>query len=188
LKTRTPPHTWSPEALAPRDQETLSRPAVKDSGLMAQEVYYDAPELGHLIYRGSPELDEEGNNIPLKAPHPEPQRPQRPEARGPKTRKLSRSIISGLFALCCLVSFFSLCRCSGRRLHAQLCTQNSGRASSPSTGGKTCEAVGSLLFFRDPAAYRVKSARRSLGIPRRGSLRRRHTRTATTSEQPPMAA
>ena len=37
----------------------------KESGLIAQETYYDAPELRHLIYRGSPETDEEGNEIPL---------------------------------------------------------------------------------------------------------------------------
>ena len=37
----------------------------KESGLIAQEIYYDAPELRHLVYRGSPELDEEGNSIPL---------------------------------------------------------------------------------------------------------------------------
>ena len=36
----------------------------KESGLTAQEIYYDAPELRHLVYRGSPELDEEGNIIP----------------------------------------------------------------------------------------------------------------------------
>ena len=28
-------------------------------------MYYDAPELRHLVYRGSHELDEEGNVIPL---------------------------------------------------------------------------------------------------------------------------
>ena len=37
----------------------------KESGLIAQEIYYDAPELGHLVHRGKPELDEEGNSIPL---------------------------------------------------------------------------------------------------------------------------
>ena len=37
----------------------------KERGLIAQEIYYDAPELRHLIYRGSPETDEEGNEIPL---------------------------------------------------------------------------------------------------------------------------
>ena len=37
----------------------------KESGLIAQEIYYDAPELSHLVSRGSPELDEEGNEIPL---------------------------------------------------------------------------------------------------------------------------
>ena len=37
----------------------------KESGLIAQEVYYDAPELRHLVYRGSPETDEDGNIIPL---------------------------------------------------------------------------------------------------------------------------
>ena len=37
----------------------------KESGLIAQEIYYDAPELRHLVHRGKPELDEEGNSIPL---------------------------------------------------------------------------------------------------------------------------
>ena len=31
---------------------------------MAQEIYYDAPELRHLVYRGSPNQDEEGIEIP----------------------------------------------------------------------------------------------------------------------------
>ena len=30
----------------------------KESGLMAQETYYDAPELRHLVYRGRPNQDE----------------------------------------------------------------------------------------------------------------------------------
>ena len=37
----------------------------KESVLIAEEIYYDAPELRHLLYRSSPELDEEGNIIPL---------------------------------------------------------------------------------------------------------------------------
>ena len=37
----------------------------EESGFIAQEIYYDAPELRHLVHRGSPELDEEGNSIPL---------------------------------------------------------------------------------------------------------------------------
>ena len=37
----------------------------KESGIIAQEIYYDAPELRHLVHRGSPELDEDGNSIPL---------------------------------------------------------------------------------------------------------------------------
>ena len=37
----------------------------KESGLIAQEIYYDAPELRHLVHRGKPDLDEEGNSIPL---------------------------------------------------------------------------------------------------------------------------
>ena len=37
----------------------------KESGLIAQEIYYDAPELRHSVYRGSLETDEEGNGIPL---------------------------------------------------------------------------------------------------------------------------
>ena len=36
----------------------------KESGVSAQEVYYDAPELRHLVYRGSPNQDEEGIEIP----------------------------------------------------------------------------------------------------------------------------
>ena len=34
-------------------------------GLIAQEIYYDAPELRPLIDKGRPEMDEEGNEIPL---------------------------------------------------------------------------------------------------------------------------
>ena len=37
------------------------KPWYKESGLIAQEIYYDAHELRHLIYRGSPGTDEEGN-------------------------------------------------------------------------------------------------------------------------------
>ena len=37
----------------------------KESGLIAQGIYYDAPELRHLARRGKPELDEEGNSTPL---------------------------------------------------------------------------------------------------------------------------
>ena len=37
----------------------------KESGLIAQEIYYDAPELRHLVHKGKPETDEEGNYIPL---------------------------------------------------------------------------------------------------------------------------
>ena len=37
----------------------------KESGLIAQDIYYDAPELRHLVHRGKPDLDEEGNSIPL---------------------------------------------------------------------------------------------------------------------------
>ena len=37
----------------------------KEGGLITQEIYYDAPELRHLVQRGSPELDEEGNSILL---------------------------------------------------------------------------------------------------------------------------
>ena len=37
----------------------------KESGLVAQEFYYDAPELKHLVHWGKPELDEEGSSIPL---------------------------------------------------------------------------------------------------------------------------
>ena len=34
----------------------------KESGL---EIFYGAPEFRHLVHRGKPELDEEGNSIPL---------------------------------------------------------------------------------------------------------------------------
>ena len=37
----------------------------KESGLIAQELYYDAPELKHLIHKSKPETDEDGNVIPL---------------------------------------------------------------------------------------------------------------------------
>ena len=37
----------------------------KESGLIAQEIYYDAPGLRHLINRTNNEIDEEGNTIPL---------------------------------------------------------------------------------------------------------------------------
>ena len=37
----------------------------KESGLIAQEIYYDAPELRHLVHRGKQDLDEEGISIPL---------------------------------------------------------------------------------------------------------------------------
>ena len=37
----------------------------KESGLIAQEIYDDAPELRHLIHKGKPETDEDGNIIPL---------------------------------------------------------------------------------------------------------------------------
>ena len=36
----------------------------KESCLIAQEIYYDAPELRHLV-RGKPDIDEEGNSILL---------------------------------------------------------------------------------------------------------------------------
>ena len=37
----------------------------EESGLIAHEVYYDAPELLQSTHRGKPGLDEEGNDIPL---------------------------------------------------------------------------------------------------------------------------
>ena len=36
-----------------------------ESGLVAREMHCDAPELRHLVHRGSHELDEEGNVVPL---------------------------------------------------------------------------------------------------------------------------
>ena len=38
---------------------------IKEGGLLAQGIYYDAPELGHSINRTNNEIDEEGNSIPL---------------------------------------------------------------------------------------------------------------------------
>ena len=37
----------------------------KESGLIAQEIYYEAPGLRHLVHRGKHDLDEEGNSIPV---------------------------------------------------------------------------------------------------------------------------
>ena len=37
----------------------------KESGLIAQEIYYDAPELRRLVHKGKPDIDEVGNSIPL---------------------------------------------------------------------------------------------------------------------------
>ena len=37
----------------------------KESGLIAQEIYYDAPALRHFAHRRKPELDEECSSIPL---------------------------------------------------------------------------------------------------------------------------
>ena len=37
----------------------------KESGLIAQEIYYDAPELRHLVRRGKVQTDEEGNELPI---------------------------------------------------------------------------------------------------------------------------
>ena len=38
---------------------------IEESGLRAQAIYYDAPELRHLINRSNNGIDEEGNSIPL---------------------------------------------------------------------------------------------------------------------------
>ena len=37
----------------------------QESGLIAQEIYYDAPGFRHFIHKGKPETDEDGNIIPL---------------------------------------------------------------------------------------------------------------------------
>ena len=37
----------------------------EEGGLIAQGIYYDAPELRHLTNRTNNEIDEEGNSIPL---------------------------------------------------------------------------------------------------------------------------
>ena len=37
----------------------------EESGLIAQDIYYDAPELRHLVKRINKQTDEEGNGIPL---------------------------------------------------------------------------------------------------------------------------
>ena len=49
----------------PEMDSTDSTTWYKESGLIAQEIYYDAPELRHLVHRGKPDIDEEGNEIPL---------------------------------------------------------------------------------------------------------------------------
>ena len=38
---------------------------IKESGLIAQGIYYDAPGLRHLVNRAEAKLDENGNEIPL---------------------------------------------------------------------------------------------------------------------------
>ena len=48
----------------PNMENTGSTTWIKESGLIAQEFYYEAPELRHLVNRGDSELDEEGNAIP----------------------------------------------------------------------------------------------------------------------------
>ena len=44
----------------PDIENTDSTTWYKESGLIVQEVYYDTPELRHLVYR-NPETNEEGN-------------------------------------------------------------------------------------------------------------------------------
>ena len=46
-------------------ENTDSTTWIKESGLIAHDSYYDAPELRHLVNRGDNGLDEEGNDIPL---------------------------------------------------------------------------------------------------------------------------
>ena len=46
-------------------ENTDSTTWVKEGGLIAQEVYYDAPGLRHLVIRGDNGFDEEGNEMPL---------------------------------------------------------------------------------------------------------------------------
>ena len=46
-------------------ENTDSTTWVKESGLIAQGIYYDAPGLRHLVNRVGSELDEEGNGMPL---------------------------------------------------------------------------------------------------------------------------
>ena len=48
----------------PDMENTDSTTWIKESGLIAQGIYCDAPELRHLVNRGDNELDEEGNEIP----------------------------------------------------------------------------------------------------------------------------
>ena len=79
---------WSDDRLKENDEfienacETLSKPRpqlyykkpdmknvdnttlYKERGLIAQEIYHDAPELRHLIDKTNNEIDEEGNSIP----------------------------------------------------------------------------------------------------------------------------
>merc|ERR1711966_570219 len=43
------------------DDRLKENEELKESGLIAQEIYHDAPELRHLVHRGKQEFDEEGN-------------------------------------------------------------------------------------------------------------------------------
>ena len=56
------PHVYDKKPDIDNDDNTTW---YKESGLIAQEVYYDAPELRHLSHKGKPETDEDGNIIPL---------------------------------------------------------------------------------------------------------------------------
>ena len=46
-------------------ENTVSTTWIKESVLIGQGIFYDAPELRHLVNRGDDELDEAGNSIPL---------------------------------------------------------------------------------------------------------------------------
>ena len=54
------PQTYNKKPSIENDDPTTW---IKESGLVAQEVYYDAPELRHLVKRNK-ETDEEGNPLP----------------------------------------------------------------------------------------------------------------------------
>ena len=59
--SRLRPHLYDKEPDTVNDDPTTW---YGESGLIAQERYYDAPELRHLVHKGKPETDD-GNTMPL---------------------------------------------------------------------------------------------------------------------------